>query len=79
MRLITVTKNVDVSVTLVITLFMIKYLLYVLLQELNVRFAEIALVMREILYTQSTVKRLINKVLDLVLNKNQEIKGDIKN
>ena len=51
---------------------MIKYLLYVLLQELNVRFAEIALVMREILYTQSTVKRLINKVLDLVLNENRD-------
>ena len=46
-----VTRNVDVSVTLVIILFLRKHLLYVLLQELNLELAEIAFVTRKMLYT----------------------------
>ena len=40
----------DVNVTLVINLFLRKHLLYVLLQELNLRFAEIALAIQKILH-----------------------------
>ena len=47
-----------------------KTFLYILLQELNLRFAEIALVIHKTLYALYTVKSLINKVLDLASNGN---------
>ena len=68
--------------TLVIILFLRKHILYAFLQELNLRFAEIALAIRIILYAWHTVKSVINKVLDLASNGKQRLgnyKSHIKN
>ena len=49
----TVTRNMDVNVTLAITFFLRKHSFHVFLQELNLRFAEIALVIRKVFYILS--------------------------